>query len=155
MRQLLKTVFCTRYQVSFYLWWMEPVVNPCKVLKYCAHDCLKIFPLLFKSFIMSQITKNWLFFDSGKSSKSHSQWKSKAFLYQFLTLTKHGKSCFNKTCNFGTFMQFGSFIFVAKASETTENYEWYISKYRGLKGAGASYNKQFMSTDNRALNISA
>ena len=34
---------------------MESVV---KIPTYFAHDCLKIFHLLFQSFIMSQISKN-------------------------------------------------------------------------------------------------
>ena len=54
----LYTVFCTRYQILFYLWWIESVVKLYKIPTYFAHDCLKIFHLLFQSFIMSQISKN-------------------------------------------------------------------------------------------------
>ena len=32
-------VYCTRYQVSFYLWWIGSVLKYCKVPKYYGQDC--------------------------------------------------------------------------------------------------------------------
>ena len=39
MRQLVNQVWHTRYQVPFYLWWIEPGLNYCKVAKYYYQDC--------------------------------------------------------------------------------------------------------------------
>ena len=54
MRQLLYQVCYTRYQVSFYLWWIGYVLKYCKVPKYYDQDCrLNRFfcPLLYNSFL--------------------------------------------------------------------------------------------------------
>ena len=39
MRQLVYQVCYTRYKVSFYLWWIEPVLKYCNVPKYYDQDC--------------------------------------------------------------------------------------------------------------------
>ena len=39
MRQLVYQVCYTRYKVSFYLWWIGPVLKYCNVPKYYDQDC--------------------------------------------------------------------------------------------------------------------
>ena len=46
MRQLLYQLYYTRYQVSFYLYQMGPLLKHSKVPKYYDQDYLKIFFLL-------------------------------------------------------------------------------------------------------------
>ena len=54
--ELVYQVCYTRYQVSFYLWWIGSVLKYCKVPKYYDQDCLKIFFLLSTLPMMIQIS---------------------------------------------------------------------------------------------------
>ena len=86
MRQLIYQVWHTKYQVSFYLWQIGPVLKHCKVPKH-VRDCLKVFLLLSTLSMMIQV--------SGKSahlaqkklvlSKKCQKAKLKAFERQILT----------------------------------------------------------------------
>ena len=56
VRQLVYQIRYTRYQVSFYLWWIGSLLNYCKVPKYYDQGCLKVFFLLSSFPIMIQIS---------------------------------------------------------------------------------------------------
>ena len=51
-RQLVYQVCYTRYKVSFYWWWIGPVLKYCKVPKYYHQDCSSRPILVFKKLKM-------------------------------------------------------------------------------------------------------
>ena len=62
MRQLVYQVCSTRYQASFYLWQLGPVLKHCKVPKYYDQDCscywsTEIFSHIFKNITCPQWMK--------------------------------------------------------------------------------------------------
>ena len=58
VRQLIYTLFITNNHASLHLCWKENFVKYQKVSKYCAHDCLQNFLLLFMFLLIASIIKN-------------------------------------------------------------------------------------------------
>ena len=147
----LYTVFCTRYQILLYLWWIESVVKLYKIPTYFAHDCLKIFHLLFQSFIMSQISKSNSILTQENHLKTATNENGKFFLCQFwprpniLNYALCKLLTLELLCNLE-----GLFLFQRLRKNCML---WQISKNLGLMGTRASYNKKFVSADNHLQNI--
>ena len=55
MRQLVYQVCCTRYQVSFYLWRLGPVLKHCKVPKYYNQDYVNLTDMLYRKSVQKGV----------------------------------------------------------------------------------------------------
>ena len=117
MRQLVYQVCYTRYQISFYLWWIGSLIKYCKVL-------INIMTRIIWKFSCCSLHLQWCFnllekvliwLKNVTSIKKLPISKVECFLKSnFWPKSNIQKCCLHKTIKFGTLTQLACFIFLLK-----------------------------------------
>ena len=125
VRKFVYQVCYTGYQVPFYLWWMEPVLKYCKVLKYYDQDSLKIFfsASTLLMMIFKFLKKVLICFKKVISMTKLPISKVESFCKWYSSpKSNKQKKCLHKTIKIGSLTELTTFIVLLKNREMLWSY---------------------------------